>query len=69
SFNFQIFDILGNIIYTSKVETLPTDNSWGWNGNYANGKEYNSKTFRYRFNGITLDEKEVNYIGEAVILR
>jgi hypothetical protein len=48
---------------------LPTDNSWGWNGNYANGKEYNSKTFRYRFNGITLDEKEVNYIGEAVILR
>jgi gliding motility-associated-like protein len=69
SFNFQIFDTLGNLIYTSKVESLPTDNSWGWDGNYVNGKEYNNKTFRYRFTGITLDDKEVNYIGEAVILK
>ena len=69
SFNLEIFDMWGNLLYTKTVDILPVNTVWGWDGTYPSGKPYASKSFRYRFTGITYDNKEINSSGEATLLR
>ena len=69
SFNLEIFDMWGNLLYTKTVDSLPVNTVWGWNGEYPSGKPYTFKTFRYRFTAITHDEQEINSSGEATLLR
>jgi hypothetical protein len=69
SFNLEIFDMWGNLLYTKTIDSLPVNTVWGWDGTYPSGKPYASKSFRYRFTGITHDGKEINSSGEATLLR
>ena len=69
SLYLEIFDMWGNVIHTVKLDTLPVSMGWGWNGTYSSGKQYPHKSFRYRFSAITHDDQEINYTGEATILR
>jgi len=69
SLYLEIFDMWGNVIHNVKLDTLPVSMGWGWNGTYSSGKQYSHKSFRYRFSAITHDDQEINYTGEATILR
>ena len=69
AFTLEIFDMWGNLLYTSTVDSLPTDTLWGWNGEYPSGKPYSFKTFRYSFTAITHDNQEIKTTGEATLLR
>ncbi len=69
AFTLEIFDMWGNLLYTSTVDSLPTETLWGWNGEYPSGKPYTFKTFRYSFTAMTHDEQEIKTAGEATLLR
>jgi hypothetical protein len=69
SFTFEVYDMWGNQLYVNTIDTLPTAQGWGWNGNYPSGKPYAFKTFRYSFIAISHDDKEIITSGEATLLR
>ena len=69
SFNLEIFDMWGNLIFSNQINNLPVQANWGWNGSYKTNKIYPYKNFRYRFTAITHDDQQISYNGEATILR
>ena len=69
SFNLEIFDMWGNIIFSNQINNLPVQSNWGWDGSYKSNKIYPYKNFRYRFTVITHDDQQITYNGEATILR
>ena len=69
SFNLEIFDMWGNLIFSNQINNLPVQANWGWDGSYKTNKIYPYKNFRYRFTAITHDDQQISYNGEATILR
>jgi len=69
SFNLEIFDMWGNLIFSNQINDLPVQANWGWDGSYKTNKIYPYKNFRYRFTAITHDDQQISYNGEATILR
>ena len=69
SFNLEIFDMWGNLIFSNQINNLPVQANWGWDGSYKRNKIYPYKNFRYRFTAITHDDQQISYNGEATILR
>ena len=69
SFNLEIFDMWGNLIFSNQINDLPVQANWGWDGSYKTNKIYPFKNFRYRFTAITHDDQQISYNGEATILR
>ena len=69
SFNLEIFDMWGNLIFSNQINNLPVQANWGWDGSYKINKIYPYKNFRYRFTAITHDDQQISYNGEATILR
>ena len=43
SFNLEIFDMWGNLLYTKTIDSLPVNTVWGWDGTYPSGKPYASQ--------------------------
>ena len=69
AFAFEVFDMWGNLLYTTTVDSLPAATSWGWDGTYPSGKPYTPKTFRYSFTATTHDNQQITTTGEATLLR
>ena len=69
AFNFEVFDMWGNLIYSKIIEDVTLKEAWGWDGNYATGEPYPYQTFRYVFTGTTYSEKTVVESGEVTLLR
>lgn len=69
AFAFEVFDMWGNLLYTTTVDGLPAATSWGWDGTYPSGKPYTPKTFRYSFTATTHDNQQITTTGEATLLR
>jgi len=69
SFKLDIYDMWGNLVFTTTVEELPVATGWGWDGNQITGIPYAAKNFRFSFTAITHDDKEYTTNGEAILLR
>jgi len=69
AFNFEVYDMWGNLIYSKIIEDVTLKEAWGWDGNYATGEPYPYQTFRYVFTGTTYSEKTVVESGEVTLLR
>ena len=69
SFNYQIYDMWGGLIYTVSYDIDDLPANWGWDGTYTDGKLFNNTSFRYVFIGKTGDNTQITRTGEATILR
>jgi len=69
SFTFQIYDMWGNLIFTTAHDYNDLPENWGWDGTYTDGKAYENLSFRFIFVGTTGDNQQITETGEATILR
>ncbi len=68
-FEFQIYDMWGALVYSTKHDHDSAPTNWGWNGTYSNRKPYQQFSFRYVFKGYTGENIEIIKTGEATIIR
>ncbi|TLP80139.1 gliding motility-associated C-terminal domain-containing protein [Maribacter sp. ACAM166] len=69
SFTFQVYDMWGNLIFTTAHDYNDLPENWGWDGTYTDGKAYENLSFRFIFVGTTGDNQQITETGEATILR